>query len=297
MDKSEWLAARRRGIGGSDVAAILCVSPWTSTYSLWLDKTADEPPVNIETPAMAFGTLMEPVVADLFAEATGLNIVEDTNLYAHPEHDFMLANLDRVVLDDDGNPVAVLEIKTSKFAWDEVPAYYVSQIQHYMAVTGLQHAYCAALFGGEDFQVFEVPRDDRYIDAMIELEAAFWEKVTDHLSPEIDGSEATHKAVRATYEAEKGKAVELGPEIVGWIEWRSNAKEMVAQYEAEVREAEARIMSALQDAEIGTINGKSAVTWKAQTRSSLDSKALKEAHPDIAEKFTKSNTFRVLKVK
>jgi putative phage-type endonuclease len=299
MSRDEWLTARRHGIGGSDAAAILGVSRWSSPYSLWLNKTAMEPTVQKENEAMRFGTMMEPVIRDAFADNTQMQVLDDTNLYAHPEHEWMLANLDGVIsTKSNGEFDAVLEVKTARTAWDNgVPAYYVSQVQHYMAVTNLQMTYVAALFGGEELAWFEVPRDDQYIDDLINAEAEFWESVKKAIQPDIDGSDATYKAIRSKYESERGKTVELGKDISDLIVWRKNAKELVDQYEAEVREAESKIMEALQDAEVGTIDGKPVVTWKSQSRTSVDSKALKDAYPDLAEQFTKSSSFRVLRIK
>lgn len=300
LSRAEWLAVRNEGIGGSDAAAILGVSPWTSRYSLWLDKTTApaQKQVKPETEAMRFGNLMEPVVAEIFGKNMNVEVIKDTTLYRHPEHEFMLANLDGLIsTQNNGEPDAVLEIKTSRSAWDEVPAYYVSQVQHYMAVTNMPVAYVAALFGGEEFATFEVPRDDEYIERLIEAEAEFWQSVQQAIEPAIDGSKSTHDTLRKAYDVDAGKTVELDNTIAEMIEWRANAKLLVEQYEAEVREAEARIMDALRDAEVGTINGKNVVTWKSQSRSSIDTKALKEAHPDIAEQFMKSSSFRVLRVK
>ena len=298
MSREEWLMARHTGIGGSDAAAVIKVSPWTSQYTLWADKTAPQPKISPATPAMEFGTYMEPFIFDQFAAETGLRTFTDTTLYAHPEHEFMLANLDGLIsTTGNGTPDAILEIKTARMEWDHVPPYYYSQIQHYMAVTNLEMAYCATLFHGDFFQSFEVPRNDLYIEQLIEAEAAFWNSVVEHRQPDIDGSRSTYDHIRKAYEAEQGKAIELGDDIAEMIVWRNNAKEMLAQYEAEVREAEARIMEALQDAEVGILNGKNVVTWKPQTRTTLDTKALKEAHPDLFEQFAKTNTFRVLRVK
>ena len=299
MDRAEWLAMRQRGIGGSDAAAILGVSPWTSRYTLWTDKTMKAISNDEPTDAMRFGTLMEPIVADMFAENASMTVFKDTNLYAHPEHEFMLANLDGLVSTWCNDQVdALLEVKTARRRWDDgVPAYYVSQVQHYMAVTGMEVTFVAALFNGEEFQRFEVQRDETYIDRLINMEAEFWQLVQRHQQPEIDGSESTFNAVRKAYDATSGKATELTPDIVDLIAKRATAKQAQATAEAEVREAEARIMEAMQDAEVGTVDGKSLVTWKRQSRSSLDSKALKEAHPDLVEQFSKSSTFRVLRVK
>lgn len=300
LTRAEWLAARNEGIGGSDAAAILGVSPWTSRYSLWLDKTTApaQKSVKPETAAMRFGNLMEPVIRDMFAQQTGFEVVNDTNLYKHPEHEFMLANLDGVVSTSGcGDVDALLEVKTARSAWNEVPAYYVSQVQHYMAVTGVEMTYVAALFGGEDYAMFEVPRNDAYIERLIEAESEFWHAVRNAIEPAIDGSKSTHDTLRKSYDVDAGKSVELDQSITEMIEWRSNAKLLVEQYEAEVREAESRIMDALRDAEVGTVDGHPVVTWKSQSRSSIDTKALKEAHPEITEQFTKASSYRVLRVK
>jgi putative phage-type endonuclease len=297
MSRPEWLQARRFGIGGSDAAAILGVSPWASKYSLYLDKTSAEPVQKAETAAMRFGNIMEPVVAELFAEQTGMTVTKDTNLYRHPEHEFMLANLDGVVSTTGGDVDALLEVKTSRYQWKQVPDYYVSQVQHYMAVTGMPVTYVAALFNGEEFTYFEIPRDDKYIDRLVNLEGEFWRSVQKQLQPDIDGSEATYNAVRKQYDAESGLSVELSADVAQLIEERAQAKALVDQYEAMVREAESKIMTALGQAEVGTIAGKSVVTWKSQSRSSVDAKALKEAHPEIAKQFMKESSFRVLRVK
>lgn len=298
MTREQWLEARRRGVGGSDAAAVLGVSPWTSRYSLWRDKTDDVPRVVKQTAAMTFGNQMEPVIAGMFNEQTGMQVMSDTNLYSHPEHNFMLANLDGLIsTTNNDTPDAVLEVKTSRMVWDRVPDYYVSQVQHYMAVTNLGVAYVAALFGGEEFTWFEVPRNDQYIDRLVNEEAAFWEAVTKAVEPDIDGSEATYNAIRKSYDALQGKSVELPANVNELIEWRASAKELVGQYEKEVREAESKIMEALKDADTGTINGKTVVTWREQTRTSVDTKALKEAHPELVEQFTKGSKFRVLRVK
>jgi len=300
MSKSEWLETRHRGIGGSDAAAILGVSPWTSRYALWSDKVADKPIELAQTPAMAFGHKMEPVVADAYAESTGVDLVNDTNLYAHPEHKFMLANLDRLILGSDGKPASVLEIKTSAnpYSWDDgVPPYYVSQVQHYMAVTGLPTSVVAVLLQGKEMRHYEVPRDDAYIDRLIELEAAFWDEVNKRVEPDIDGSDSTHQTIRKAYTASSGKEIDLDVSVMSLIERRADAKAKADVASEEVRKVESEIMTLLQDAEVGVVNGEPVVTWKEQSRSSVDTKRLKAEYPEIAEALTKSSSFRVLKVK
>lgn len=298
MTRPEWLRARRSGIGGSDAAAIMGVSPWASQYSLWMDKTG-QPIEKAETPAMRFGNLMEPVIREQYEFIQSVVVLEDKTLYQHPVHKFMLANLDGVVFDPatKGEPLGILEIKTSRHTWDEVPAHYYAQVQHYLAVTNLEMAWVAALFGGETLETFDVPRNDAYIERLIEAEAEFWQKVQDAQRPDVDGTEATHDALRKAWSPEPGKVVQV-LNLDDLVQQRAAAKAKVDAADAELKQVESQIMEHLGDAEVAiNADGEVRVTWKSQSRSSIDTKALKGSHPELVDEFTKTTSFRVLRMK
>ena len=163
LSREEWLRYRKCGIGGSDVAAILGISKWNSAISLWLDKTNQTNEPVEENEAMQWGTIMEPIIRNRFAEVTGKTVVEVKAMLQHPEHPFMLADVDGLTTDDEGNP-AILEIKTAseykRAEWEnDIPSYYQAQVQHYLCVTGVQKAYVAVLIGGNSFKVYEVDAD------------------------------------------------------------------------------------------------------------------------------------------
>ena len=61
LTREEWLARRRSGIGGSDVAAVLGLSPWKSPRQVWLDKTTDATD-DRQTMPMLLGTDRKSVV-------------------------------------------------------------------------------------------------------------------------------------------------------------------------------------------------------------------------------------------
>ena len=86
MDKNQWLKQRQRGIGGSDISAVLGVNPWKTSYDLWLEKTGRAPLETATTPAMQRGTILEPVVADLYAEETGRRLRKSNQILKHPDH-------------------------------------------------------------------------------------------------------------------------------------------------------------------------------------------------------------------
>ncbi|HHW14817.1 MAG TPA: YqaJ viral recombinase family protein, partial [Firmicutes bacterium] len=138
MAREAWLAERRRGIGGSDAAAIAGLSKWRSPMAVWLEKTGQVEP---EEPGEAalWGTKLEDVVARHFAEATGFKVQRCNAILQHPERPWMLANIDRYVLDP-ARGRGLLEVKTTN-AWnhdaseDKAPDHYLIQVHHYLAVT------------------------------------------------------------------------------------------------------------------------------------------------------------------
>lgn len=186
LTRPEWLEYRRRGIGGSDAAAVLGISPFRTARDLYYDKagivTADD---RENWVALEYGTLLEPLVARIFAEKTGLKIYQRKCLFQHPLHPWMLADLDYLVELPDGS-TAILEIKTTNYnakdKWwrdgeETVPAYYESQGRHYMAVMNLDRVYYCCLYGNseDDALIRHIDRDMDYELELISLEQDFWE--------------------------------------------------------------------------------------------------------------------------
>ncbi|MGH8029807.1 MAG: YqaJ viral recombinase family protein, partial [Arenimonas sp.] len=176
--REEFLANRRRGIGGSDVAAILGLSPWRTALDVYHDKRG-ESPEQPDNEAMAWGRALEPVIRQEYANRTGRQILVPEHQVVHPEHDFMIANLDGITTDD-----RVFEAKTARAGtgWgepgtDQVPQPYLLQVQHYLAVMRYDVADIAVLIGGSDFRIYEVPADPELQAMMIEAEAEFWQRV------------------------------------------------------------------------------------------------------------------------
>ena len=183
VDRDDWLAKRRDGIGGSDAAAILGVSPWRTPNDVWEDKLgiAEERPA---TAAMEWGNRLEDVVADAISDRLGVRLRRSRKILVHPELPFVFANVDRLFRD------AIVEIKTARsgddFATEEeapnlppidrVPKHYYVQGQHYAAVTGKPRILFGVLVGGSDLRLLEVPADPEFIRDLLEEEATFWNR-------------------------------------------------------------------------------------------------------------------------
>ena len=157
LSEEEWLAYRRKGIGGSDVAALLGISPWRTARDLFYDKLNIAVVEDHEDNwvALEMGHLLEPLVAKIFQHQTGYKIYQIKKMFQHPEYLWMLADVDYFVELPDGS-TAILEIKTTNYNakdnwWlngeETIPAYYECQGRHYMAVMDVDRCFFCCLYG------------------------------------------------------------------------------------------------------------------------------------------------------
>ena len=138
LSNEEWLSYRRRGIGGSNAAAILGISPWRTAWDLYYDKlSVVKADMDENWVALEMGHLLENLVARIFAKKTGLRIFQRKVMFQHPLYPWMLADLDYLVeLPDGSNAICKRQIV-------------VNQRQR-KAVTGSGFAYC--LHGWQPWQ-------------------------------------------------------------------------------------------------------------------------------------------------
>jgi len=181
---AEQLEERRQGIGGSEAAAALGLSPWKTAIELYEEKRAGSPLSVIEpNEAMRWGVILEPVIRQEYANRTGRSVTVPEKSLASSAHPFMLATLDGIA-HSVGEVDRLFEAKTARsgFDWgepgtDQVPQHYLLQVQHYMVVTGLELADLAVLIGASDFRIYEIAADPELQQMIIEGEREFWTRV------------------------------------------------------------------------------------------------------------------------
>lgn len=304
--KEEWLAWRRRGIGGSDAPVIMGLNPYRGQLSLYVDKLdrALDPTDPME--AAGWGIKLEPLVAAEFQLRTGLSVQEPVpKTWVHPSFPFMIGTPDRFVHRDlGGPPIGILEIKTcslrKEWDWDpDPPKTAWCQLQHYLAVTGLDLGWLAVLIGGQRYLHHEVKRDEAYIRDLIEKEQAFWWYVQNDIPPDPDGRDSTTAIINQRYtESRPLEVVELDgqPELVASVNQLLQLTVDNQARKAEVDRLKNILKLALGHAEVGTIEGKPVVSWKGSNRDSIDTRALRRDAPGIAEQFTRQSTVRTFRV-
>jgi putative phage-type endonuclease len=276
-ERAAWLEARRLGIGASDAAAVLGVSPWKGPLALYAEKLGlvDEDAERAELERMEWGLALEPVIAVRFQRDTGRTI-EDPGpytLWRHRVVKWMLATLDRVQHAPDKDGPGVLEIKNvgrynrDEWADGDPPLHYQVQVQHQLAVTGYTWGSLAVLFGGNEFAWLDLERNDDFIAAMVEREADFWRRVEAHDPPPPDATESCRDVLGKLFPREVGgKVVALPPEAAEWDRLRIEAMDAEERCKKTRLAAENYLKAALGDAEAGILSDGTRYSLKAQTR-------------------------------
>ena len=299
MSRSEWLEARRRGIGGSDASAIMGQNPWASPLTVYLDKKglAPEKPI---TGSMQQGIDCEDVIAKAFERETGLKVKRCHKQFQHPDYPWMLANIDRQVV---CNGFVGLECKsTSERNGDEfidgaIPPNYFWQCQHYMAVTGAQEWYLEVMVFSVGYYAFRIPRDENAIAQLIEAERIFWH---DHV---LAGDPPYPSGIKNEIDMITGMySGNLNENVINVDDMRQQF-EALSLYELESKALDAKIDSIkntirLRMGECTTaVCGRFKVTWKEQTRTGVDVKKLRAEQPEIFQKYVQTSVSRPLKIK
>lgn len=291
MPRDEWLELRRRGIGGSDAAAIAGLNPYRSPWAVWLEKTGQIKP---EEPSEAayWGTRLEGVIAEEFAKRTGLTVERVPAMLRHPEHEWMIADIDGLVVTPSGAQAGVLEVKTAggrhedEWADGRVPEAYMIQGMHYLAVTGLPRVWFAALIGGQRFLVRVVERDEELIAALIRIEADFWRRVQALDPPDPSGSERDAELLARLHpEARDEAQVVLPDDARDLLDELLAAQAALRMAEERVRWAENRLKLLMGDAATAVWRGQPVVVWKNVTSMRIDTKRLEAEHPELVAQY------------
>jgi putative phage-type endonuclease len=265
--ESDWLNYRRTGIGGSDVAAVMGVSPFITTRDLYYDKSGIKPMIDDESNWVAkkVGHLLEDLVAEIFVKKTGYKVFKIKKIFRHPLYGFMVADVDYFV-ELPGGKRAILECKTGNYNTQEkwangaVPINYEYQGRHYMSVMNLDTVFFACLFGNNEneFVWRKVERDIDQETAMIEQEQYFWEEyvLKGVEPPYTESGDLVLESIRRHYgEADEAAPLMMlnasfAPHIAKYLELREQ-KSALAQQVKSIEDQMKRAYAPVAD-EMGT---------------------------------------------
>lgn len=269
--KAAWLAGRRLGIGASEAPAVVGICPWKrgGAAQLYAEKLELVEADAVETEAMEWGLLLEPVIRARYVHLTGRRVVAagptPWTVHRSRAYPFMTATLDGLV-QDPARGLGVFQAKTTGAfhadAWEDgPPLHYQVQVQHEMAVAGVAWGVLAVLIGGQAFRSYEIARNDAFLAELVRAEGALWDRMVKQDPPPIGAG--AHDLVRRLYpRATPGLVVNLPGEAVEWDAERSEALRELARWKTVKDEAETRIKAAIGEAEAGVCPNGVTFTWK-----------------------------------
>ncbi|GII88218.1 endonuclease [Sphaerisporangium siamense] len=301
LPREEWLAVRRQGIGGSDVAAILGMDRYRGPLHVYQDKRgelAEQRSARLDRAARR-GHRLEGLVAELFTEETGLSVVKSPGTFQNTERAHMLVNLDRIVID--ARPVrdlldgGVLECKSrtwraarrENWGGDEPPDGPAIQAYWGMAVTGYHKGWVAGLVD-DDFVRFELAYDEELIGHLTAIVDRFWhEHVVPGVPPEPGDLEATDELLGRMWDVAADSIKLFTPEEAAEADALLSSRKNILGRREEAERALAEIENALKlrlgDAEIAIAPGRELYSWKRN--GNFASKRFREAEPELAAEY------------
>lgn len=244
-DEAHWHELRAKHIGGSDIAALFGLSPYSTRWRLWMEKAGKIPPEDLsDNKAVQAGKFLEAGIANWAAHSWSMKIDKVVDYFTMDDCEGMGATFDYITQDK-----APVEIKWSArgYGWSyegdqiiEAPENYLLQVQHQLAFTDSDHAWLIALIDHEPRRM-KVPRNENIISAIKEEVAAFWQSIRDGKEPPVDYS-ADHKAlVRLIGELPKSDITLDDGDALLFTEYKlakEDEKKAIARYE----EAKAQIL-------------------------------------------------------
>ena len=269
-DRARWLAARREGVGGSEVAAILGAHPYKSALEVYADKVGAPTP-ELASEAARWGQLFEGPILGEFADRVGREVRPSNELYRHREKPWQLCTPDGVqpVPPRPFDGPGCAEVKTTGYGnWaEEIPAHVLIQVQHQIAVLDCAWGSLVWLpFPERKLAWREYGRHEEFQALLTERVDEFWTRVLMRKPPDADGSDSSRRALYAL-------APELVDEVVAFDGAEAIADEVEA-INAQLRALESRksliadrVMQTLDRYKVGVLeDGRYWTSWTVGER-------------------------------
>jgi len=292
MERQEWLDERKKGIGGSDIPAILGIDRFRTPLDVFLEKTNRSQ--TEDNKYMYAGRKLEPVIAEMFQDQTGYNvIIPDKQFYIHPENELFRASIDRIY--EYKNTINILECKSTQLQVSEPQESHYVQLQWYLGVMNCEKGALAYLQHGLDFTHFEFDRKIDFIEYLQEEALNFWNK---HILTDTPPEASNAADVLKLYHTHKdGKVYDATAEDYARYELLTTTKRQIKALEEMEEQLKEEFQLKMLDAEMALYSGSPIVSWKSSIVNRFDTTAFKKSHPALYQEFTKQSEQRRFLVK
>ena len=299
----EWLEQRRTQNGGtvfgaSEIPALMGVSPWDTLADLVIKKVNPEFSSSSNDATMR-GHILEPALMEYARRNYGEVVLPDVMYQNHR----IVATLDGIQFDENGEPLRTVEAKTTTaYALsDPLPITYFWQAQAQMDAVGCDETVVVCLDKYMRLGFWTVPFDKMAVDDMRRQAELIGDKIDRGvIINELDEALTSHQ-IQLLFPKPEGERELTGDEIMAIDEWRAYKEQLKLVEEAE-KIARDRVTYILKDVQVGTYNGQGIISYKRQTRKgSIDIERMLNHHPELsalAAQYRKPDTgFRVLRMK
>lgn len=286
MLTQEQKQTRRTGIGGSDAAAVCGVDPYRTPTEVFLSKVDEDYDVDLSgNEPVEHGNAFEGAIADIFTKRLGVKVFKPEMILRHPEHVWMIASPDRLVVGQDKG----VEIKNRSFfmrsnygregSSDVFPSDML-QCQHYMAVTGFPEWDLWVCFGGQKSVRFHIKRNNNYIKNIIKIESAFWHNSVLTQTPPTP---QTLGDVELLFKADEAVKLVANEEMAEKINHMRRLKENERSSKANFEHLKSELCLLMKEAaSIVDEEGKTLLTWReAKEREAFDAPRFKKDRADL----------------
>ena len=276
------------------MAAVMGISPYKTRLQLWAEKTGRVVAKDLsDNQAVEWGTRLERVVSDKFAEAHGVKLMAYKKRYVHKDHPFISCELDNIIVGTE----ELVEIKTvNARSWkqwsdqDSIPLHVIVQVITQLGLSGRKIGWVACLCGGQSYIEKRIDFDQELYDKIIKAAVEFWRLVETNTAPEAAADDAE---VLVEIYPKSGDQFQIIEELNAKIALRQELSAQIDQMVDEKKEIENQIKAVIGDQQ-GIKTSTYTVTWKSQDSNRVDTDALKSA--DLYEKFCKVTSTRVLRI-
>lgn len=310
-EKESYAASRAGGLGGTDVAAILGLSPWKKPIDVYAAKVDPDSIPEVDKELLWWGSALEPIVRERYAHRFNVAVTAPADLGKYFPNRHKMWGDSTLILGVEPWMIAApdglipstksgLEVKCSSRKseeWgpegsDEVPAHYLVQSQWYAAHTNAKSWNFAVLFSGNSLEQFHVSRDPELESEMIEAARTFWfDNVLKRVEPPIDESESYGRYLARKYSLATGTVINNpSPELLDAASSLKTAEDAIKSAEAAKQFAKNTLASLLADADKAvTPMGK--VGWvRPKPSQDTDWRSLAESlnpSPELVAQFTR----------
>jgi len=296
----EWLLGRQRDghgntiLGGSEAAALMGASPYTTRADLYFDKVTT-PTVGEFNPVFHRGNVLEAPLVGEAARVLKVDLFTPDVMYREGRW-----NINSDAVDNAESPSINIECKTTTrytiASSDDLPIEWRWQGWAQMAVMNVP-VFFSVLDQRQNLMVVELERSQQAIDALLTEAEIFCSAIDDGdgLVEHIDELTAEQIAMIVAAEPEPTDLPEQALDLINRLKVARLAKKDAEDEERYARDEIARL---LITHEVGLVHGVPVVSWKQQAgKKSLDVAAMRNAYPEIVAQFEREgNPFRVMRI-